>query len=187
MLLSEPFIFRSSDALIPFAKLRAQAGIYTGTTSAANTKLMRYCSHQLVLKPDYRAHLIYTRDSGHHSSGWWRNPDYERCLHLSLSFAGGYHGEQAVPFDRVEAEKIARTFFGEHTPWCWVEKPYTPEGKARDVWHYRLFCNPAWQPIQPKGEVYSRENTPAEWQSFSEIHGYKPDREKAPFLLDVSE
>lgn len=30
--------------------------------------------------------LLFTRDIGHHTSGWWKNPDYERCYHLSLSF-----------------------------------------------------------------------------------------------------
>ena len=35
----------------------------------------------------------------------------------------------------------------------------------------------------PKGEVYSKEDTPADWRSFSEIHGYKPEPEDAPFLL----
>lgn len=32
--------------------------------------------------------LLFSRDAGHHTSGWLKNPDYERCWHLSLSKAG---------------------------------------------------------------------------------------------------
>lgn len=37
---------------------------------------------------------ILTRDIGYHSSGWWKNPDFERCLHLSISF---FHPIHRVP------------------------------------------------------------------------------------------
>ncbi len=32
------------------------------------------------------AKLIYTRDVDMHESGWFKNPDYDRCYHPSLSF-----------------------------------------------------------------------------------------------------
>jgi hypothetical protein len=54
---------------------------------------------------------------------------------------------------------------------CWIEPPYSALGKASDIYHYRLFCDHAWQPIKPRGEVYDRRNTPAEWKSFSDLHG----------------
>ena len=28
--------------------------------------------------------IAFTRDVGYHSSGWWKNPDFERCYHLSI-------------------------------------------------------------------------------------------------------
>lgn len=108
------------------------------------------------------ATILYTRDTGHHTSGWWKNPDYDRCLHLSLSFDGG--------FDRRMAKRWAEAFFAGDTSLLWLEPPYSPEGKMREVWHYRLFCDAGWQPIQPRGEVYSTDWTPAGWKSFSEAH-----------------
>jgi hypothetical protein len=35
----------------------------------------------------------------------------------------------------------------------------------------RLFCDAGWQPIKPRGEVYSRHLTEKGWRTFSEIHG----------------
>src|SRR5262249_14385874 len=45
----------------------------------------------------------------------------------------------------------------------------TEHGRKLDVWHYRLFCDPGWQPIKPRGEVYSRELTEAGWKSYSDL------------------
>lgn len=122
--------------------------------------------------------LIFTRDAGHHSLGWWKNPDYERCLHLSLSFFDPETGEPA-PYDGRRAEKWAQLFFGRNLRLVWVEPPYSDEGKTRGVHHFRLFCDPSWAPIKPRGEVYTRELTERGWRSFSEIkgtdaHGYEP-------------
>lgn len=39
------------------------------------------------------------------------------------------------------------------------------------VHHYRLFCDKAWKPILPRGEVYSKDWTPADWKSWSDVHG----------------
>lgn len=107
--------------------------------------------------------IIYTKDTGHHTCGWWKNPDYERCYHLSISFPGGK--KKAV------VEKLVDYLFGQHKKWIWVEPPYSETGKRLDVWHYRLFCNAMWQPIKPRGEVYSTELTEAGWKSYSELHG----------------
>lgn len=34
----------------------------------------------------------------------------------------------------------------------------------------QVFCDPAWQPLKPRGEVYTREFTEVGWKSFSELH-----------------
>lgn len=178
-------LFRDLTALVQFATLRAQRGLYDGRMTRANQGLISLCRHGLRLAPDLSAVVIYTRDVGHHSGGWWKNPEYERCFHLSLSFCAGdpRRGAAGVPFDRPTAEVIARQFFGDDARWAWIEGPYSPEGRAHDVWHYRLFCDPAWAPILPRGEVYSRDWTPADWRSFSDIHGWTPEVDQAPFLL----
>lgn len=142
---------------------------FDGRQTPAAARHIRRCTH--YHRPT-EAMIIYTRDTGMHSSGWWKNPDYERCLHLSLSFVG-VEGGEAYPlqFDRRMAEHWAEAFFGSNARLCWIEPPYSPEGKARGVHHYRLFCDPAWQPILPRGEVYSRDWTPSDWLSWSDLHG----------------
>lgn len=105
---------------------------------------------------------IFTRDVGYHTSGWWKNPDYERCYHLSISFPGG--------MKRSHLEYILKQLFGDDRRWLWCEGPYSEVGRQCGVFHYRLFCDPAWQPLKPRGEVYTREFTEAGWKSFSELH-----------------
>jgi hypothetical protein len=109
----------------------------------------------------YPATIIFTRESGYHSSGWWKNPDYERCWHLSISFRGGS--------EKKALREIIDNLFRPYERLIWVEPPYSPEGKKNNVWHYRLFCDINWQPIQPRGEVYSTQFTELGWKSFSEL------------------
>jgi hypothetical protein len=112
--------------------------------------------------------LIYTRDTGHHSSGWFKNPDYERCLHLSVSYrepdTGGRLGQR-----RHDTARWASLFFGDDLKKAWFEPPHSADGKRCDVLHVRLFCDDNWQPIKPRGEVYSTELTEVGWKSFSEL------------------
>lgn len=91
--------------------------------------------------------LIYSRDVGHHTSGWFKNPDYERCRHLSISY-------------------------------LWTEPPFTEQGKRDGVWHFRVFCDQGWQPLMPRGEVYSRELTERGWRSFSEVRELRAREER---------
>lgn len=103
-----------------------------------------------------------------HSSGWWKNPDYERCWHLSLSFRDPITGENA-PKDSALTNEWLEAFYADDQRYIWAEPPYTQGGKTNEVWHYRIFCNPSWAPILPRGEVYSKEFTERGWMSFSEL------------------
>jgi hypothetical protein len=159
-------------------RLAALSGIYSGLIRTVHdAQYMARCKADVRVGDTYNR-LIFTRDSGHHSSGWWKNPDYERCFHLSVSFA--YLDESPAPFDAERAMRWAKDLFREHVRWVWVEPPYSPEGKVRDVHHYRLFCDEGWQAIKPRGEVYSRELTEAGWKSFSEIHGVRAEQFEPP-------
>lgn len=114
--------------------------------------------------------LILSRDTEHHACGWWKNPDYERCLHLSLSF---YDPETMQPTGRntkLSTEWVGLVF-QDYCRLLWCEPPYSPEGKKHDVWHYRLFyADPGFTaPILPRGEVYSKEFTEAGWKSWSDV------------------
>lgn len=113
----------------------------------------------------HQCQIIFTRDIGHHSSGWWKNPDYERCWHLSISFPGGKNKNALA--------KIIDGLFGADKKMIWIEPPYSEQGKRKEVWHYRLFCDANWQPIIPRGEVYSKEFTEKGWKSYSEVQSEK--------------
>jgi hypothetical protein len=117
----------------------------------------------------WNALCIFTLDIGHHTSGWWKNPDYDACWHLSISYQDLESGDMA-PQNHKLSWKIIRAFYESHYKLVWSEPPYTPNGKAADVWHYRLFVDRATLlPLFPRGEVYSRELTEAGWKSFSEV------------------
>lgn len=106
--------------------------------------------------------VIMTRDAGYHTSGWWKNPDYERCYHVSISYPTGTNFRKT--------EWLLYALFGNERKKMWCEPPYSKEGKSAEVYHYRLFCDENWKPIMPRGEVYTREFTEKGWKSFSEIH-----------------
>ena len=147
------------EQLVVTARISAVTGIFDGTPLTQG--YLFKCRH--AYSP-MTASVIFTRDEGHHSSGWWKNPDYERCFHLSVSFQGG--------FTKKRGEILAKAFFGRNIKYLWVEPPHSKTGKQNEVWHYRLFCDKEWKPIKPKGEVYSR-NMPKEWMSFSEVQAKK--------------
>lgn len=110
----------------------------------------------------YPATIIYTKEYGYHTGGWWKNPDYEFAFHLSISFRSGT--------EKKALSQIITYLFGPHEKLIWVEPPYSEKGKSLDVWHYRLFCDEHWQPIKPRGEVYNSHFTERGWKSFSELN-----------------
>ena len=178
--------FTSLPTLVALAQLRSLNGLYSGQVNDRNRRLIGLCSHVLMIDRERYATVIYTRDAGHHSGGWWKNPAYERCLHLSLGYRLRLDGSTA-PHDRRRSEILARAFFGDAARLAWIEGPASDDGRARDVWHYRVFCDPSWSPILPHGEIYSREDTPSGWQSFSDLHSPRLNTVDAPFLLAVSD
>jgi len=138
---------------------------YNGLATVANQQLLDRCTGLHILTG---TKLIFTRDAGMHSSGWWKNPDYERCWHLSLSFVDPLSGESA-PKDVKLTDRWIDAFYGENRRYLWSESPFSDVGKTHNVWHYRVFVDPAWQPIIPHGEVYNRELTEAGWHSYSDL------------------
>lgn len=141
--------------------------------------------------------LLFTRDVGHHTSGWMKNPEFERCMHLSLSFRvptpertpdslasirtlGTILRSQGqwisnVPFDDAMARAWVKAILGEDRKLAWEEGPFSGEGKTLGVRHWRVFCDKGWNPIMPHGEVYSRDMTEKGWKSWSEQQGDQPN------------
>ena len=159
----------NKQAVAAMMRIRAASGLFDGT--ALTFPYMEKCRY---IHRHTGTTLIFTRDTGHHTSGWWKNPDYERCLHLSLSF-NGIQGEEVFQLPRSSrlSNEWIDAFFGEDKRFLWIEGPYSAQGKTSDVWHYRLFCDESWTPIKPSGEVYSREKTPAGFLSFSDLQYLK--------------
>ena len=185
------------DSVIRNILATANYGVTHGRDDRPEERaLYRRCTHF-----HYRTGtiVIYTRDSGMHTSGWMKNPDYERCRHLSVSFRRPFPERAAdqlgkphiiaqfggilelAPFDRRVANTWVRAILGDDARYAWEEGPFSDEGKQLDVRHWRVFCDPSWQAILPKGEVYSRV-MPAGWRSWSEVQG----EDAAPNWVDAS-
>lgn len=118
--------------------------------------------------------VLFSRDAGMHESGWFKNPLFERCLHLSISFRDPMTGE-AAPWDDYVAQRIARAFFDDAVRWVWTEGAKSEEGRKLGIIHYRVFCDEHWNKINPVGEVYSKEMTEKGWKSWSDLHGDAPE------------
>lgn len=67
----------------------AKNGIFGGTSAT-----MDYLDKCRWFLERYDCIIIFTRDEGAHTCGWWKNPDYERCYHLSISFPGDGTGRK---------------------------------------------------------------------------------------------
>lgn len=144
-------------------RVMAEQGTFQGDTFTPYLYLCR------IVNPFRGVSSIFSRDTGYHTSGWWKNPDYERCYHLSVSFFDPLT-EQLRPQDKKIVDQFLDGLFGPNKRLLWCESPHSKAGKKRDVWHYRLFCDEHWQPILPRGEVYSKAFTEVGWKSFSELH-----------------
>lgn len=117
-----------------------------------------------LTEPDRPTRVMLTLDVGTHASGWWRNSDYDRCLHLSIShpvvLAGHVLRLEAATLDEVRA--WARAAFPDHYRMTWTEPPASLfdqdvllDRRRPGVWHVRLFLDRQNRPIQPEGEVYN--------------------------------
>lgn len=144
------------SGIFPKIALVAKGGTFDGSVTTGYFENCRWFLER------YDCIIVLTRDIGYHSSGWWKNPEYERCYHLSISFPGG--------INQRKLEHILEKLFGNNRKLLWCEPPYSEEGKKAGVFHYRLFCDENWQPIKPRGEVYDTQFTEIGWKSYSELH-----------------
>lgn len=150
------------SSVVTEAISRAYGGVFDGD------RMTPYISNCRFFHPMSGSVVCFTRDVGHHKSGWWKNPDYERCFHLSLSFLDPIIGENAPKNNKLTMQWVD-LFYGDSKRLVWAESPVSKKGKASDVWHYRVFCDEHWRPMKPRGEVYGKELTKAGWKSFSEV------------------
>lgn len=167
MILFPPFTLPSTVAAEMYR--RAWHGFYHGTHDPEQMKLLKHCTGEWIAD-ETQSLIIFTRDDGMHHLGMFKNPDYDRCYHLSLSFRSNLTGH-SIPKDEKLTKMWLDAFFSpDDQKKLWVESPKSTEGKQRDVWHYRLICDEHWQGIIPRKEVYTTEFTELGWKSFSELH-----------------
>ncbi len=149
---------------------RAKHGLYNGETTGRGWRYLRHCTLDDAAT---LTRLIFTRDTGHHTSGWLKNPDYENCWHLSTSPRPNLiilpGDERLAEPDMKTNGRWVRAFYGEDARLVWAESPKTPEGIQHGVWHWRLFCDAHWVPILPRKEVYSKDFTELGWRSASQV------------------
>ena len=149
------------------ALFMCQSGNFPLAPELGGMKIVEACRAQYEQK-ELITLLIFTMDKGMHTVGWWKNPDWEQCYHLSLTY--WYPDGRTAPNKDKETNEWLHFFFDPHTNWIWAEPPYSPDGKKRNVWHYRLFTDAHWQPILPQGEVYSKLKTELHWLSYSDLN-----------------
>lgn len=159
----------SMDALAVDMKRWAEMGAFNGYNTHS-----RYFLYSIRTHHETGTVLRYTRDIGYHSSGWFKNPDYERCYQLSISF----HDPQTMldaPWNPQLARLWVQAFYHQWARFVWDESNsyYRDEVGGLEIHHYRVFCNPKWKPIIPRGEVYSKEFTEKGWKSFSDLRDEK--------------
>lgn len=151
---------------------RAESGIWNGK---GNSQYFRDCA-ELHWKTG--TSICFTRESGYHSGGWWKNPDYERCYHLSIAFFDPILKKHRT-FEPKEAQVWVKVFFGDNHHLLWEESALGANPSIKhELRHYRLFCDLHWQPILPRGEVYTKHFTEIGWKSFSELQPHKDGGEQ---------
>jgi len=160
-------VIRSTSQPMPLVAagmrlLAASTPPYTGDPNAAGWIIERV---RLYHRPT-RSLLIFCRDADMHACGWFKNPDWDRCRHLSLSFCDG--DGNPLEHDHRIARTWAELLFGDEVRYLWIESPYSESGKERQVYHYRVMCDESWAPIIPRGEPYSKEFTEKGWKSWSD-------------------
>lgn len=114
---------------------------------------------QSITEPDRPCSVILTFDVGYHASAWWKNSDFDRCLHLSFAWPGAtfkWDSKIEAPTDK-EIYAWGEACFGEYAKWSWIEpaaKVFDPH-RLSNMPHIRLFLDKGNQPIKVTGEVYT--------------------------------
>ena len=154
---------------------------WNGRENVQGQRILSRCRH---LDRRTGASLLFTFDHGHHACGWWKNPDFERCFHLSIAELGliiesaGYDASEIPQLTRAAREAWVHAFFEDTENLVWTEPPTSDTGKMISSWHYRVFVDSNGIPILPRGEVYSRELTEAGWLSWSDARAAESEEDE---------
>lgn len=162
-----PEVADKDRALVRRMTRKAMKGWYVGDARS----LTRFAAKaDIELTPELWIRLLFSRDKMHHSSGWWRNAEYEFCWHLSISAWDAATIEEGIgpqytsdPEDVPESQERYWThaFFPHDFNKVWHEPGGTDprltpaeKMKHRHFVHQRLFLDPeTFEPFVPTGEV----------------------------------
>lgn len=159
---------RQLVAFVAAMKHNARRGVYSGFGTSPDRKYLASCRRLTATG----ASLIFSRDKGMHSSGWWKNPNFEQCLHLSISYFDPATRQHTGYHSKKRSKVWCELFFGPWMRLLWAEPPFSDEGKRCGTWHYRVFTDGTFTvPLLPRGEVYSKQFTELGWKSWSDLHG----------------
>lgn len=131
-----------------------------------------------ITEPGRPTRVLLSLDVGYHASGWWKNEEYERCLHVSVSHprpdrpklwtpkhelgdAGGVGMDLETPTDD-EVRSWGDAIFGLANRWTWLEPAASVFDPYRrpNVVHLRLFLTLELEPTKPVGEPYGLTSAP---------------------------
>lgn len=137
-----------------------------GDPNPPSTRMRSHVWDTVALtEPGRPTRVMMTLNVGTHASGWWRNSEYDRCLHLSISHPVKVPGSLRGGLEEAslaEVQAWARAAFPDHYRMTWTEPPakvfdqdVLANRRRPGVWHVRLFLDRNNQPIQPEGEVYN--------------------------------
>lgn len=126
-----------------------------------------------ITEPGRPTRVRCSFDQHYHGSGWFKNSDYEQCLHVSISHvAAGETEIRHIPPDLgggvvvgakletpsdIEVWAWARAFFGDDARLAWLEPAASVLDPYRmpNIAHARLYYDQAMRPFMPAGEVYT--------------------------------
>lgn len=138
----------------------ANSGVFDGINT--NT---RYFTEARWYIPNDGVLLLFTRDKGMHDCGWFKNPDYNQCYHLSISCWNPIT-RQPAGYDPKLHRQWIHMVYGDWVKYIWHESPVNDNPSQPH--HYRVMTDSNWQPIIPRGEVYTKEYTALGWKSWSD-------------------
>jgi hypothetical protein len=130
-----------------------------------------------ILEPGRPTRILCTFDYNYHGSGWFKNSEFEQCLHVSVSHPhwdrsrvhvdktgqlGAGAGARYAGYDletptEEECWEWGKAFFGEHAPKAWIE----PAASVLDLYrspnivHLRLYYDEHLEPFMPTAEPYA--------------------------------
>ena len=155
------------------ARVKAHAFVHPWRGNEPLTCPLHALQTTAITEPGRPTQLRCSFDYAYHGSGWFKNSDFEQCLHVSVSHVdrgktevrhippdlggGTVVGPKLETPSDAEVRAWARAFFGEHERIAWLE----PEASVLDPYrmpnivHVRLYYDQEMRPFMPDGEVYT--------------------------------